>query len=212
EGHVRLQRTTPDHLASGHAAGQGAAYPPAGPGPAPGGRPARSEPCPPPHTGRRGPGLDGPATARPAPPPSRFPPPGGGGRQPGLPPAVPRRRRDHARSLHLPPLLVPGRRLPARRPLPVRVTRRGGPPAAAALLSGAGGGAAAAEAEAAAAELRTAITASLARVAANLGRVAMPAGPRRGLDAGMIGSLVACAPLGLLPPDDPWVAGTMDVI
>ena len=28
----------------------------------------------------------------------------------------------------------------------------------------------------------------------------------------MIGSLVACAPLGLLPPDDPWVAGTLDVV
>jgi hypothetical protein len=83
---------------------------------------------------------------------------------------------------------------------------------AAALLSGAGEREAAAEAEAAAAELRAAITASLELVAAGLGRVAMPAGPRRGLDAGMIGSLVACAPLGLLPPDDPWVTGTLDVI
>jgi hypothetical protein len=42
--------------------------------------------------------------------------------------------------------------------------------------------------------------------------VAMPAAPGRDFDAGMIGSLVACAPLGLLPPDDPWVAGTLDVV
>lgn len=80
------------------------------------------------------------------------------------------------------------------------------------LLRGAGDSEAAAEAEAAAVELRGAIAASLELAAARIGRVAMPAGPTRGLDAGMIGSLVACAPLGLLPPDDPWVAGTLDVL
>jgi hypothetical protein len=80
------------------------------------------------------------------------------------------------------------------------------------LLRLAGDAVAADEADGAAAELRQAITASLDRVAARLGRLAMPANPERSLDAGMIGSLVACAPLGLLPPDDPWVAGTLDVV
>src|SRR5581483_7444689 len=80
------------------------------------------------------------------------------------------------------------------------------------LLRLAGDPAVADEADIAAALLRQAITASLDQVVARLGRVAMPAAPGRGLDAGMIGSLVACAPLGLLPPDDPWVAGTLDVV
>jgi hypothetical protein len=56
------------------------------------------------------------------------------------------------------------------------------------------------------------MTASLESVADRLGRVAMPAGPSRGLDAGMVGSLVACAPLGLLAADDPWVTGTLDAL
>lgn len=83
----------------------------------------------------------------------------------------------------------------------------------AAWLLGLGGdGEAAAEAAAAAEELRRAITASLDLAAARNGDVAMPAGPTRGFDAGMIGSLVACAPLGLLPAGDPRVAGTLRVI
>jgi len=80
------------------------------------------------------------------------------------------------------------------------------------LLRLAGDGPAADEAEAAAGQLRDAIAASLEQGAARLGRLAMPAGPGRGLDAGMIGSLVACSPLGLLPADDPWVTGTLDVV
>jgi len=80
------------------------------------------------------------------------------------------------------------------------------------LLRLAGDPAAADEADGAAAQLRHAITASLEQVATRFGRVAMPAAPGRGFDAGMIGALVACAPLGLLPPDDPWVAGTLDVV
>ncbi|MGH8974991.1 MAG: hypothetical protein ACRD0C_17535, partial [Acidimicrobiia bacterium] len=83
---------------------------------------------------------------------------------------------------------------------------------AAGLLRAAGDGEAAEEAEVAASELRTAITASLELAAARTGVVAMPAGPTRELDAGMIGSLVACAPLGLLAPDDPWVQGTLDLL
>jgi hypothetical protein len=80
------------------------------------------------------------------------------------------------------------------------------------ILRLAGDGAGADEAEAWAAQLRAAITNSLEHVAARLGRLSMPAGPSRGLDAGMVGSLAACTPLGLLPPDDPWVTGTLDVV
>ena len=80
------------------------------------------------------------------------------------------------------------------------------------LLRLAGDGAAAEQAEAAAARQRDAITASLDRAAARLGRLAMPAVPDRAFDARMIGSLVACSPLGLLPAHDPWVAGTLDVV
>ena len=80
------------------------------------------------------------------------------------------------------------------------------------LLRLAGDGASADEAEAAAGQLRDAITASLEVAAARLGRLSMPAAPSRGFDAGMIGSLAACHPLGLLPADDPWVTGTLDVL
>ena len=80
------------------------------------------------------------------------------------------------------------------------------------LLGLAGDGGAADEARTAAAQLRDAVTASLERVAARLGRPAMPEAPSRGLDAGMVGSLSACVPLGLLPPDDPWVTGTLDEV
>src|SRR5687767_7583954 len=80
------------------------------------------------------------------------------------------------------------------------------------LLRLAGDSPSAEEAERAAGQLRDATTASLDRAAARLGRPAMPAAPGRGFDAGMVGSLVACAPLGLLPPDDPWLTGTLDVV
>jgi hypothetical protein len=53
---------------------------------------------------------------------------------------------------------------------------------------------------------------SLELTAQRLGTVAIPAGPRRRIDAGAIGSLVACTPLDLLPPDDPRIATTADVI
>ena len=80
------------------------------------------------------------------------------------------------------------------------------------LLRLAGDERAAAEAEAAAGQLRDAITASLEQAAARLGRVAMPATPERGVDAAMIGSLDACRPLDLLPADDPWITGTLDLV
>jgi len=80
------------------------------------------------------------------------------------------------------------------------------------LLRMAGDGPSAEEAETAARQLRDTISVSLDEAATRLGRPAMPAAPGRGFDAGMIGSLVACAPLGLLPPDDLWVTGTLDVV
>src|SRR5581483_11953030 len=80
------------------------------------------------------------------------------------------------------------------------------------LLRLAGAERAAAEAEAAAGQLRDAITASLEQAAARLGRGAMPATPERGVDAAMIGSLDACRPLDLLPADDPWITGTLDLV
>jgi hypothetical protein len=83
---------------------------------------------------------------------------------------------------------------------------------AAELLRAGGDGPGAAEAERLGGELGRAVLSSLERAAARLGRRVMPAGPRRGIDPGMIGSMVACAPLGLLAPDDPWVTGTLDVL
>jgi hypothetical protein len=80
------------------------------------------------------------------------------------------------------------------------------------LLRLTGDGVGADAADAAAGKRRDAITASLEEAAAALERLAMPAGPNRGFDAGMVRSLVACATLGLLPPEDPWVAGTLEVV
>jgi hypothetical protein len=56
------------------------------------------------------------------------------------------------------------------------------------------------------------LEASLALTARRLGTPAVPAGPRRHIDAGAIASLVACAPLGLMAPDDPRIAATADAI
>jgi hypothetical protein len=53
---------------------------------------------------------------------------------------------------------------------------------------------------------------SLALTAERLGTIAIPAGPRRRVDSGAIGSLVACTPLDLLPPDDPRMAATAELI
>lgn len=40
----------------------------------------------------------------------------------------------------------------------------------------------------------------------------LPAGPHRGIDAGMIGSLVGCYPLELFAAEDPLIAGTVNLI
>jgi hypothetical protein len=56
------------------------------------------------------------------------------------------------------------------------------------------------------------VQASIERTGQRLGIRAIPAGPTRGVDPGMIGSLAACEPLRVLAVDDPWIQGTADVI
>jgi hypothetical protein len=83
---------------------------------------------------------------------------------------------------------------------------------AAELLAAAGETAAAEDAHRAADSFWADVKASLGIVAGRLGTEAMPAGPRRRIDAGVIGSLVACDPLRLLDADDPRTQATIDVI
>jgi hypothetical protein len=80
------------------------------------------------------------------------------------------------------------------------------------LLQATDQGDAAADASRFASAMWTDVEASLELTAKRLGTLAMPAGPRRRIDPAVIGSLVACWPLGLLPADDPRVAATVDVI
>jgi hypothetical protein len=61
----------------------------------------------------------------------------------------------------------------------------------------------------AAGAFRAAIERSLQAQAARLGTPAIPAAPGRGLDAGMIGGLVAWSPLDLFPPADPRLDATL---
>jgi len=84
--------------------------------------------------------------------------------------------------------------------------------AGAALLAAAGQPDAAADAERFAVAMWADVEASLELTARRLGTPAIPAGPGRRLDSGAIGSLVACAPLDLLPADDPRVAATADLV
>jgi len=83
---------------------------------------------------------------------------------------------------------------------------------AAGLLRGLGDAAAAEGVAAEASDLRAALLRSARSAAAGTGVGAMPAGPGRGADPGMIGSLAACWPLRLLPPDDPLVARTAEAV
>jgi hypothetical protein len=80
------------------------------------------------------------------------------------------------------------------------------------LLRATGEAAAGADADRFAAGLRADLDASLELVAARLGTRAIPAGPRRRLDAAVIGSLAACHPLALRRPTDPAIAATADVV
>jgi hypothetical protein len=70
----------------------------------------------------------------------------------------------------------------------------------------------AADARRGAAAFRADVLASMDLAAERLGTAAIPAGPLRRIDAGAIGSLVACAPLGLLAADDARIAATADVV
>ncbi|MGH9185709.1 MAG: hypothetical protein ACRD0U_07850, partial [Acidimicrobiales bacterium] len=83
---------------------------------------------------------------------------------------------------------------------------------AAELLDGCGQPEAAADAHRAGAEFWLDVERSLDVVASRLGNRVMPAGPRRFPDAGAISSLVACQPLGLLPPHHPAVVATVGFI
>ena len=56
------------------------------------------------------------------------------------------------------------------------------------------------------------VRSSMALTAQRLGTAAVPAGPRRRIDPGVIGSLVALWPLDLLPADDPAMVATLDVL
>ena len=60
--------------------------------------------------------------------------------------------------------------------------------------------------------MRADLEASMALVADRLGTDALPAGPRRRIDPGVIGTLVACSPLRLFPADHPAMAATAQVI
>ncbi|HEY8544542.1 MAG TPA: hypothetical protein VIL36_05830 [Acidimicrobiales bacterium] len=80
------------------------------------------------------------------------------------------------------------------------------------LLRAAGETAAAEDADRFAASMWADIERSLDRTADRLGTAAMPAGPRRRLDPGIVGSLVACWPLDLLPADDKRIVATLDVL
>jgi len=71
---------------------------------------------------------------------------------------------------------------------------------------------AAAECERFAAAMWADVETSIDRTAKWLGTRAVPAGPLRRIDPGVIGSLVACTPLGLLAADDERIAATADVI
>jgi hypothetical protein len=83
---------------------------------------------------------------------------------------------------------------------------------AAVLLRAAGEDAAAADAESWASGLDADLRRSIELVTARLDVPAIPAGPRRRLDPGLIGSLVACEPLGLMEASDPYIAATAEVI
>lgn len=80
------------------------------------------------------------------------------------------------------------------------------------LLRAVGDDRSAADAEAWASSLRADLEASMALVAERLGYDVLPAGPRRRIDPGVIGTLVACAPLGLFGVEHPAVRATLEVI
>ena len=84
--------------------------------------------------------------------------------------------------------------------------------AAGRLLDAAGQPEAAADARTFAAAMWSDVEKALARTADRLGTQAIPAGPRRGLDSGMVGTLAACTPLGLLAAGDPRMVATVEAL
>lgn len=80
------------------------------------------------------------------------------------------------------------------------------------LLRAAGEDRGADQAEQFLASMTADVRASMALTAERLGTLAVPAGPRRRIDPGVIGSLVAVWPLDILPADDPAMAATLAVI
>lgn len=80
------------------------------------------------------------------------------------------------------------------------------------LLAAAGEDEAASRAEEFCASMTADVRASMELTAERLGTAAVPAGPRRRIDGGAIGSLAAVSPLDLLPADDKAMAATLDVV
>jgi hypothetical protein len=83
---------------------------------------------------------------------------------------------------------------------------------AADLLDASGRAAKAAQARGWAEAMMADLRRSWSVVADRLGTAAIPAGPRRRLDPGVIGSLAACSPLGLLAADSPEMTATAELI
>lgn len=75
-----------------------------------------------------------------------------------------------------------------------------------------GDGDAAGRIDGAADRFREDVLRSIRQATRRLGRTVIPAGPARGVDPGMIGSLAACNPLQLLPADHPLIGGTLTAI
>lgn len=80
------------------------------------------------------------------------------------------------------------------------------------LLRALGEDGAAATCDGWAAGLRRDLEASMAAVAERLGDDVLPAGPRRRVDPGIIGTLVACEPLRLFAADHPTMAATAEAV
>lgn len=83
---------------------------------------------------------------------------------------------------------------------------------AAILLEAAGEDSAATQTLRLAGAFRADLDTSIALVGERLGSLAIPSGPRRRSDPGMIGTLSACWPLRLMPNDDPRIAATAEEI
>ncbi len=82
----------------------------------------------------------------------------------------------------------------------------------AALLRAGGRARSADDGDSWAAGLRRDLEASMTIVAERLGSDVLPAGPRRRIDPGIIGTLVACEPLGLFAADHPAIAATAEAV